>query len=499
MPRPTGRGGCARRDRVQAIVKAFDAPQAALGKVDTDRVATLIASVSDIALILDRKGMIRDVALGNDELSAQVSDDWIGRAWSDTVTSESRSKVEALIADALSDSGVPMWQQLAHVSRSGGEVPVRYCATRLGNRDHLIAVGRDLQGFAALQQRLVDAQQSLERDYWRLRQLETRYRLLFRSSSDAVVVMDPATGKVVEANPAASQLLVADPRRLVGRHFPEGFDEAGTRAVESLIAGVRAAGRANDVRARLRNGIELNISAALIRQENTSLVLLRLAQGKGSKTGPSEQSEPRSRLAKMMERAPDGIVVTSQDGRILNANAAFLDLIQLNSEDQVRAESLDRWLGRPGVDLNVLLANLRQHGAVRLFATTVRSDYGASSEVEISAVAIQNGEQPSFGFIIRNVDRRVSADSGNEQALPRSVEHLTELVGRVPLKEVVRESSDMIERLCIEAALELTGDNRASAAELLGLSRQSLYVKLRRYGLSEAAGESGSVNPSRPP
>lgn len=471
-------------------MKPFDAPQAALGKVDTDRVATLIASVSDIALILDQKGMIRDVALGNDELSAQVSDDWVGRSWSDTVTAESRGKVEALITDALKDSGAPIWQQLAHVSRNGGEVPVRYCATRLGSHNHLIAVGRDLQGFAALQQRLVDAQQSLERDYWRLRQLETRYRLLFRSSSDAVLVMDPATGKVVEANPAASQLLAAEPRRLVGRHFPEGFDEAGTRAVDSLIAGVRAAGRASDVRARLRNGTELSVSAALIRQENTALVLLRLALIAGSAEGKAEKPEHSSRLAKIMERAPDGIVVTAQDGRILNANTAFLDLAQANSEDQVRGESLDRWLGRPGVDLNVLLANLRQHGAVRLFATTIRSDFGASSEVEISAVAIQNGDQPSFGFIIRNVDRRVSATSGNEQALPRSVEHLTELVGRVPLKEVVRESSDMIERLCIEAALELTGDNRASAAELLGLSRQSLYVKLRRFGLSDAVADS---------
>ena len=43
----------------------------------------------------------------------------------------------------------------------------------------------------------------------------------------------------------------------------------------------------------------------------------------------------------------------------------------------------------------------------------------------------------------------------------------------------------MIERLCIEAALELTRDNRASAAEMLGLSRQSLYAKLRRYGLGD--------------
>jgi DNA-binding NtrC family response regulator len=65
------------------------------------------------------------------------------------------------------------------------------------------------------------------------------------------------------------------------------------------------------------------------------------------------------------------------------------------------------------------------------------------------------------------------------------VEQLTELVGRVPLKELVRESTDMIERLCIEAALELTDDNRASAAEMLGLSRQGLYSKLRRHGMGD--------------
>ena len=62
---------------------------------------------------------------------------------------------------------------------------------------------------------------------------------------------------------------------------------------------------------------------------------------------------------------------------------------------------------------------------------------------------------------------------------------MKELIGRVSLKEMVRESTDMIEKLCIEAALDLTGDNRASAAEMLGLSRQSLYVKLRRYGMAD--------------
>ncbi|MBK1648670.1 transcriptional regulator PpsR [Rhabdochromatium marinum] len=466
----------------------FDAPESALGDLGTDAAAELIAAASDIALILDSEGRILDLAFGNDELSTQIGD-WIGLSWSDTVTSSSRARIGQLLHSAGADEQPPHWEQVEHVALSGEELPVRYCAASLGNRHRIVAVGRSQQGMAALQQRLVDAQQSLERDYWRLRQLETRYRLLFRSMSEAILIVDPGNGKIVEANPAASLLLATDSRKLVGRPFPEGFDNAGTEAIKSLLAGVRSAGRPSDLRARLRErDLEFLITAAPVRQENTTLVLVRLTPVE-TNNNAGLLNEPRSRLFKMLEKAPDGVVITRQDGRILSANNAFLELAQLSTEEQARGESLDRWLGRPGVDLNVLIANLRQHGAVRLFATSVRSDYGSSTEVEISAVAVQNGDQPSLGFIIRNVDRRVSASAAPGRALPRSVEQLTELVGRVPLKEVVRESTDMIERLCIEAALELTGDNRASAAELLGLSRQSLYVKLRRYGLSESGAE----------
>jgi DNA-binding protein Fis len=65
-------------------------------------------------------------------------------------------------------------------------------------------------------------------------------------------------------------------------------------------------------------------------------------------------------------------------------------------------------------------------------------------------------------------------------------------VGRTPLKDIVSETTDLIEQLCIETALEMTHDNRASAALLLGLSRQSLYVKLRRYGLGSLGNDEES-------
>jgi DNA-binding NtrC family response regulator len=90
------------------------------------------------------------------------------------------------------------------------------------------------------------------------------------------------------------------------------------------------------------------------------------------------------------------------------------------------------------------------------------------------------------------VGRRLNADARPNKELPRSASQMTELVGRLPLKDIVRETTDLIEQLCIEAALELTGDNRASAAEILGLSRQSLYIKLRRLGIIESASDDAS-------
>ena len=70
-------------------------------------------------------------------------------------------------------------------------------------RAAVVAVGRDLRAIAALQQRLVDAQQSMERDYWRCATSRRAIGCCSRSSSEAVLIVDAATQKVVEANPAA--------------------------------------------------------------------------------------------------------------------------------------------------------------------------------------------------------------------------------------------------------------------------------------------------------
>ena len=462
---------------------ASRSPRSFLGDLDATIAGKLIAAAADIALIVDADGIIRDVASHSGELGQLEVAGWVGRAWAETVTVESRPKVETLLREAATGDGRA--RQVNHPVPGGEDIPVIYTAVSVGGERRVVAVGRDLRAMAAMQRRLVEAQQSMEREYSRLRHAETRYRLLFQLASEAVVIVDASTLRVIEANPASSDLLQTPAPRLVGRGLSDLFEPDSAETVRALLATVKTAGRAEDVQARLLDGKrDVRLTASMFRQERASHFLVRLAPlqaGSGAIIVPKS----KSRLLTVIDSLPDGFVVAGTDRRILTVNRAFLDLAQLASEELARGEPLDRWLGRSGVDVNVLVASLREHGSVQRFVTVLRGEYGSAEEVEVSAVSVASGDQPCYGLTIRHAGRRPALGPARVQDMQQSVSQLTELFGRVSLKDLVRETTDVIEKLCIEAALELTDDNRASAAEMLGLSRQSLYAKLRRYGLGD--------------
>ncbi len=466
-------------------MKQFDAPKKTLGSLDANSAALLISRTADIALIVDNRGVIRDVSLGGDELAAEIGDQWQGRPWIDTVTTECRPKIEALLRDA-DGNDLARWRQVNHPTAPGRpDLPVNYSVMALPGTRRILAVGKDLRTLAAMQRRMTEVEQAIERDYSTLRFTETRYNLLFQLSSEAVIIVDAATQRVTEANPAAAQLMGSTTRRLTGRSFPEGFDAPSTQSLLTMLSTVKVAGRAPEVRVRTaQSNAEFVATATMFRMSNASYYLVQF-QPFGGKSSDPIVSKVRAKVLDVIETSPDGLVLTDLDGRILFANRAFLDLAQLATEEQVRGEFLERWLGRPGADFKVLTTTLRQHESVRMYPTTLRGEYGSEVDVEISAVSAPEGEQPCLGFSIRSTLRHTTSKPGAQTESAGTIEHLTKLVGRVGLKDMVRESTDAIERMCIEAALALAGDNRASAAEILGLSRQSLYVKLRRYGLGD--------------
>ncbi|MEM9461613.1 MAG: transcriptional regulator PpsR [Myxococcota bacterium] len=438
----------------------------------------IVAAFTDLVLVVDRKGTIAEVSAGP---ALEAHPGWsklAGQPWVDVMTPESRGKVEPLLHEAL--AGNTSRSREINLEVEGlGEIPFRFTGAMLSD-DRILVLGVDLRSVAQLQQRMVSAQQAMELEYERVRQSEAQYRVLFHVCREGVLIAQGPRHAVVEANPAAASLLGTTPAAIQGRPLPELFDPSSQEILSALLVSVKSRSPAEAHLLPRRQTSEVCASATMFRQSGSVVLLLRFWPA-DDVAAPSERD---ARVLEVLEAMPDAFVVTGEDLRILGANPSFCELVQQASEAQVTGESLERWLGRPGVDLNIIVSNLREHGQVRSFSTIVRGDFGLEQEATVAAVSAPYGQHPCFGFTIRPSASRALGRSGSAFS-PRSAEQLQELVGRVSLKEIVQETSDLIERLCIEVALDISSNNRAAAAQLLGLSRQSLYTKLRRYGLEE--------------
>ena len=462
-------------------MNSITSPAHVLGQLNPDEVAHIVQASADISLTLNRDGVIQSIAFGNPDLRSPSLESWVGKNWLDVVTSESRPKIQALLQDA-NETSLSRFRQINVPSPGSADLPLLCATLKVGSTGQIIALARDLREISLLQQRLVDAQQAIERDYTRLRQLETRYRVLFEMASEAVIVLDANTFKVIEANPRAADLLGDSVKKLSGRLLMDYLTKGDRIQVQSLLSKVAYTSTVAELNTSILSGQEVYLSAAPFRNENQSLILVTLKRS--GELVDRHDSNAQSLVIQALENAPDGFIVTNSAGKILTANQAFLRLIMSDKLEQILNEPLDRWLERSSVDLRVMLSNLHEKGSIKLFATSIRDSFGTLHPVEISAVSVPY-PHACLGFTIREVGSRIRSKIQPEESITRSSEELTQLVGRLPLKEIINETTDLIEQLCIKAALDLTRGNRVSASEMLGLSRQSLYIKLRKYDLSD--------------
>ncbi|CAH2601070.1 Regulator of carotenoid biosynthesis; Transcriptional regulator, PpsR [Rhodovastum atsumiense] len=432
-----------------------------------------VASHPDIQLTLDRDGVIRQATFSS-AISSEASTPWIGRPWADTVGGIGADTVRRMVADALS-SGVSAFSQVTQRFPSGLELPIEYTAVRLGEASGLMVIGKSLQAVAELQSRLIATQHAREQDYWKLREIETRSRLLFDASSEAVILVRASNLRVIEANPAAlRELGVAPGWEILHEIAPKDYD-----AFQALLLRVRQHGRAPAMLVHFGARQEAwLVRVSLMAAEPGHVFLVQLAPaGIAPGTGRADPAP----LDDLIDHLPEGFVVVDPEGVILRANRAFLDLAQVAAEGAVLGQPLEHWVNRPGATTAVLLATLQRHGVARLFATTVHGELGGSVDIEITAAGDSDRTSRCFALLLHDVSRR-HAPPEDDDRVHSALKQIADQIGKTPLLELVRRTAAAVERHCIEAALRLAEGNRTAAAELLGLSRQSLYAKLNRYG-----------------
>ncbi len=442
----------------------------------------LVPLGSDIALVVSEQGQVEDVAYRDAELGDYGIDNWVGRPWQDTVTIESVEKVDALVAEA-GEIGVTRRRQVNHPANGQPDLPVDYMVVTVSQDAPRIVLGSDLRKFANLQQRLVETQTELESEYRKIREAEGRYRSVFHLSNRAMVIVDPKARRTLDVNAAAARLLAKPPRKIVGESVLNLFSRSQHNIITDVFSEAHHRGTPQSVKVPLGNSkSEFTIDVEPYREHGQNNLLLMFEPAHDA----AQSASPRDEAKTLIDSLPESIVATDAKGAIIDVNDQFLDLVQVLHRDRVVGRNLNNWLGASSVDLQVLLSRVREESRVQRFATIVRDELGGSHDVAVTAALhASNGSEERIGLLLVRVAPREASASLTSGSMVPDPSDFSELVGRVPLKELIREAVDVIERLSIEAALRQTGNNRASAADMLGLSRQSLYIKLKRYGLED--------------
>ncbi len=462
----------------------------AIPLIGPDILGDIIATLADIAIVISSQGQVLSVLANPIHRSYADLTKWERRDVREFLTVESVPKFDRALATYLDTAQTSRPIELNHIDTTADwEFPINYTLHRIGPDGAILMLGRDLRPIAEMQQQLVKAQMALERDYESQREYDTRFQVLLGQTQDAVAFVSVGTGRITEMNLAAARLLGKSREALMGRALAAelaGPDAA--RAIDRLTVAAQGEGHGSVPLDVAQSGRRVVAHPTLFRAAGERLLLCRLA---AADTPDTPGDDYTRNLVALYEAGSDAIAMTDRNGTITATNEAFLNLVDGTDAGAVKGRMLGDFLSRGPVDQRVLLENAARAGKMRLYSTRIVGEYGGQRPVSISATWLADGTAPCVAFVMRDAAVgeavRMPAAATAPTAGPRPV---MDLVGSSTLKDIVAQTTDVVEKMCIETAIELTGNNRVAAAEMLGLSRQSLYVKLRKFGLLSKDGPS---------
>ena len=435
-----------------------------------------------MALVVAPNGIVLG-ALANPNFKGRLGMSRLeGQPLQDDLTAQSVAKFTTRFQDFVNGNSSVRPVEVNHIAtNTDPELPVRYSFHRVGTDGAVLLLGHDLRPIAEMQQQLVAAQIALEKDYESHREYDTRLRVLMVATRKVTLFVSVANGEIVDCNPGAVTLFGKGRNEFLGSVLADFIEIEGSKnVVRHLVQAASEQGEAEVPVITRKSRRPFMLHPTLFRTTGAQMLLCSLSDAQ-SADSPSDSL--RDQMVGLFEKGADGIVFVNGSGTILSANEAFLQLAEVTHTQAIQGRSIMDFLARGNVDLNVIRDNAARSGSMRLYATRLVNEHGAEIAVEIATSHFSAAGEPIFAMVFRDASRNETMRSGGQQVTDVDMRSVIELIGSQSLKEIVAKTTDVIEKMCIETAVDLTSNNRVAAAEMLGLSRQSLYVKLRKYEL----------------
>jgi len=240
------------------------------------------------------------------------------------------AELPALLADLQrADERPRMTGPWRHRRKDGSEMMVEISA------ENVVVAGRDVRLVVA-----IDVTERLQVEQ-ALRESETRFRLIFENSLDAILLTAP-DGQIFAANPAACRMFEQTEAEL-RRTGREGIIDATDPRLEGLLAERARNGHAQgELRFKRADGttFEAEAMSALFQdrqgRQRSSMVIHDITS---RKTALASLQESEDRFRTILESAPDAIFLQTH-GRFAYANSAAVRLFGAQRADELLEQSV---------------------------------------------------------------------------------------------------------------------------------------------------------------
>jgi two-component system, cell cycle sensor histidine kinase and response regulator CckA len=337
-----------------------------------------------------------------------------------------------------------------------------------------------------------------------LHRSEANYRHLFENATDAIVVFEPETETVLDANPKACELYGYQRGELLGTSLKRlTFDvPRGERRVAELL---REGSLKEFETIHVRRGgtpIQVQVNASVVDFGGARAILSTHRDITEQKLAEEE----RRRLVAAIEQSAEAVVITDRDGAIRYVNPGFEWITGYRADEVIGVNPRILKSGKQAPTFYAEMWNTITHGSVWMGKLSNRRKDGSlyEEEMSISPVRDEDGTIINFVAVGRDVTRELELQQQLNQAqkmeavgrLAGGVAHdfnnlLQALISHVQLLRSKANDANKITSLSRDME-QLIGRGASLTRQLLLFSRRET-VKPEHLDLNEQVREASKM------
>jgi PAS domain S-box-containing protein len=240
---------------------------------------------------------------------------------------------------------------------------------------------------------------------------ETRYRRLFEAAKDGILILDPDTRQITDANPFIAQLLGYTRDEMIGKElFEIGLlkdEEASQEAFRELRE--KQFIRYDDLPLESKKGRrrEVEVVANLYAEDGHPVIQANIRDITERKQAAYNLEVSEARYRRLFETAQDAILILDGNtGKIFDANPFIKEMLGYSQEELVGKELWQIGLFRDQAESRAAFGELQAQGYIRYEDLPLETKQGQRIDVEFVSNVYQVDHRQVIQCNIRDITER---------------------------------------------------------------------------------------------